>query len=65
VSVTAAQPRLRVQAVFAVRGDEEEQAYAVATELIDRLNAVANLPECECDLDISVERVPAQGQGSG
>jgi hypothetical protein len=65
VSVTAAEPRLRVQAVFAVRGEDEEQAYAVATELIDRLNAVANLPECECDLDISVERVPAQGQGSG
>jgi hypothetical protein len=65
VSVTAAEPRLRVQAVFAVRGDDEERAYAVAAELIDRLNAVANLPECECDVDISVERVPAHGQGSG
>lgn len=65
MSVAAADPRLRVQAVFAVRGEDEEQAYAVATELIDRLNAVANLPECECDLDISVERAPAQGQGSG
>jgi hypothetical protein len=29
------------------------------------LNAVANLPEYECDLDISVERMPAHGQGSG
>ena len=48
-----------------MRGEDEEQAYAVAAELIDRLNAVANLPECECDLDISVERAPAQGQGSG
>jgi hypothetical protein len=65
VSVAATDLRLRVQAVFAVRGEDEEQAYAVATELIDRLNAVANLPECECDLDISVERAPAQGQGSG
>lgn len=65
MSVTAAEPRLRVQAVFAVRGENEEQAYAVAAELIDRLNAVANLPECECDLDISVERAPAHGQASG
>ena len=65
MSATAAEPRLRVQAVFAVRGEDEEQAYAVVAELIDRLNAVANLPECECDVDISVERVPAQGQGSG
>jgi hypothetical protein len=60
-----AEPRLRVQAVFAVRGDDEERAYAVAAELIDRLNAVANLPECECDVDISVERAPAHDQGSG
>jgi hypothetical protein len=65
VSVTAAEPRLRVQAVFSVRGEDEEQAYAVVAELIDRLNAVANLPECECDVDISVERAPARGQGSG
>jgi hypothetical protein len=65
VSVTAADPTLRVQAVFAVRGEDEEHAYAIAAELIDRLNAVANLPECECDVDISVERTPAHGQGSG
>ena len=63
--MTAADPRLRVQAVFAVRGEDEERAYAMATELIDRLNAVANLPECECDLDISVERAHALAQGSG
>ncbi len=63
--MTLPEPQLRVQAIFAVRGDDEERAYAIATELIDRLNAVANLPECECDLDISVERAPALSQGSG
>ena len=48
--------RLCVQAIFSVHGDDDEGAYAALTELIDRLNQVANLPECECDLDISVER---------
>lgn len=47
---------LRVEAVFTVHGDDEAAAYAALTELIDRLNQVANLPECECDLDISVEQ---------
>jgi hypothetical protein len=65
VSLTVAEPRLRVQAVFAVRGDDEQRAYTIATELIDRLNALANLPECECDLDISLERVQVHGQGGG
>ncbi len=63
--MTPAEPHLRVQAVFAVRGEDEDRAYAIATELIDKLNAVANLPECECDLDISVERAHALSQGSG
>jgi hypothetical protein len=58
VSATLDQ-RLRVEAVFAVHGDDEDSAYAALTELIDRLNQVANLPECECDLHISVQRGPA------
>ena len=65
MSATTTDPALRVQAVFAVHGGDDERAYAVVAELIDRLNAIANLPECECDVDISVERAPAPDQGSG
>jgi hypothetical protein len=54
-----------VTAVFSVGGEDEDQAYAVVAELIDQLNAVANMPQCECDLDVSVERTHAHAQGSG
>jgi hypothetical protein len=60
----ATDPRLRLQAIFSVHGDDA-QAYATATELIDRLSVLANLPECECDVDISLERAPSHGQGCG
>jgi hypothetical protein len=56
---------LRLQAIFSLHGDDDERAYATATELIDRLSALANLPECECDVDISLERAPSRGQGRG
>jgi hypothetical protein len=58
-------PRLSLHAFFSVRGDDEERAYARAAQLIDRLSALANLPECECDVDISVERAPSHDQGRG
>jgi hypothetical protein len=61
---SAADPRLRLQAIFSVHGDDE-RAYAIASELIDRLSVLANLPECECDVDISLERAPSHGQGCG
>jgi hypothetical protein len=55
---------VRVQAVFRVADDR--QAQEVAARMVDRANEIANLPECECDVDVSVELAPAghtSGQG--
>ena len=46
---------LRVETVFRVA--DELQGQAVAAKLIDRAHEIANLPECECDVDVSVEWV--------
>jgi hypothetical protein len=46
---------LRVQTTFHVA--DEAQGQAVAAKLIDRAHELANSPECECDLDVSVEWV--------
>jgi hypothetical protein len=43
-----------VQAVFHVSDDR--QAQAVAAMMVDRAQEIANLPECECDVDVTVER---------
>jgi hypothetical protein len=46
---------------------DERQAQTVAARLIDSAHEIANLPECECDVDVSVETSPLQGsllQGS-
>ncbi len=46
---------------------DERQAQTVAAKLIDSAHEIANLPECECDVDVSVETSPLQGsllQGS-
>jgi hypothetical protein len=51
-----------VQAVFHVAGDQ--QAQAVAAKMVDRAHEIANLPECECDVDVSVERVGADAVAS-
>ncbi len=50
-----AEPRttLRVQSVF--RGLDERQAQTIAAELIARAHELANQPESECDVDVSVE----------
>jgi hypothetical protein len=48
-----AQVRLRVEAVF--QGVEERHAQTIAAELIDRAHELANLPDCQCDVDVSVE----------
>jgi hypothetical protein len=50
---------VRVQAVFHVAS--EQQAQAVAGKLVDRAHEIANLPECECDVDMSVEMAPPNG----
>jgi hypothetical protein len=48
------QIRLRVEAVF--QGVEERHAQTIAAELIDRAHELANLPDCQCDVDVSVEQ---------
>jgi tripeptide aminopeptidase len=39
-----------------VRGRREERAQEILTELLDCIHEAANLPECECDVDVTVER---------
>ncbi len=39
-----------------VRGMQAERAEAVVAEVVERMHEAANLPECECDVDIGVER---------
>jgi hypothetical protein len=49
---------IRVETVF--RDLDEQQAQALAAEMIDRAHELANLPDCECDLDVSVQLAPPQ-----
>jgi tripeptide aminopeptidase len=42
--------------VAEVRSLEDERARSVVAEVVDRVHEAANLPECECDVDVSVER---------
>jgi hypothetical protein len=51
------QVRLRVEAVF--QGVDEGHARTIAAELIDRAHELANLPDCQCDVDVSVEETVA------
>jgi tripeptide aminopeptidase len=46
----------RCTVVAEVRGIEQERAETVVAEVVDRMHEAANLPECECDVDISVQR---------
>ncbi len=39
-----------------VRSLREEAAEAVVAEMVDCVHEAANLPECDCDVDISVQR---------
>ena len=52
---------LRVEAVF--HDVDERQADTIAAELIGRAHELANLPECECDVDVNVRR-ESSGTGS-
>ncbi len=38
------------------RALDDKRAEDVVAEIVDRLNAAANLPDCDCDVDISVQR---------
>ncbi len=46
----------RCSLVAEVRSLDETQAEATVAEVVDRLHEAANLPECECDVDIAVQR---------
>jgi hypothetical protein len=51
---TTAVPRtLRIEAVF--RDIAREHMETIAAAMIDRAHELANLPECECDVDVSVQ----------
>lgn len=39
-----------------VRSSNPERAETVVAELVDRVHEAANLPECDCDVDVSLER---------
>jgi hypothetical protein len=45
---------LHVQAVF--RDVDEQHMQTLAAEMIARAHELANRPECECDVDVSVQR---------
>jgi hypothetical protein len=63
-SENAAAPgrRLRVEAVF--QGVEEQHVQRIAAEMIDRAHELANLPDCQCDVDVSVEDSQAEDSHS-
>jgi tripeptide aminopeptidase len=42
--------------VAEVRSLDDDRAQAVVAEVVDRVHEAANLPECDCDVDISVQR---------
>jgi hypothetical protein len=48
---------LRVEAVF--RDVDERHAETIAAEMIDRAHELANLPDCQCDVDVSVQELSA------
>jgi tripeptide aminopeptidase len=42
--------------VLEARALDDQRAEAVVAEIVDRLHEAANLPDCDCDVDISVQR---------
>ena len=42
--------------VAEVRSIDEQRAERVVGELVERIHQAANLPECECDVDVTVQR---------
>jgi hypothetical protein len=41
-----------VEVIFHV--EDEQHGRSLAERMIDRAQEIANLPECECDLDVNV-----------
>lgn len=50
---------VRVQAIFRVT--DEQHGQTVAARMVDSAHQIANLPECECDVDVSVEMASIDG----
>jgi hypothetical protein len=50
---------LRVEAIF--RDADARHADTIAAEMIDRAHELANLPDCQCDVDVRVEELSADG----
>lgn len=46
----------RCSVLAEVRGMQDGRAEEVVAEVVQRLEEAANLPECECDVDVSVQR---------
>jgi tripeptide aminopeptidase len=47
----------RCAIVAEVRSQSEQQSERVVSEMLDCVHEAANLPECECDVDVTVERM--------
>jgi hypothetical protein len=62
VNATGALSTLRVEVTF--RDVEAQQADAIAAELIGRVHELANLPEYECDVDVSVQTASSEDDGA-
>jgi acetylornithine deacetylase/succinyl-diaminopimelate desuccinylase-like protein len=50
---------VRVRVDFKV--SDEQAAQAVTAKMVDRAHEIANQPDCECDVDVSVEWSPPDG----
>jgi tripeptide aminopeptidase len=46
----------RCSFVAEVRSMSDERAEAVVAELVDRVHEAANLPDCDCDADVAVQK---------
>ena len=46
----------RCSLVAEVRSLSDDRAHALLGEVVDRIHEAANTPECECDVDVSVQR---------
>ncbi|HTZ85761.1 MAG TPA: M20/M25/M40 family metallo-hydrolase [Solirubrobacteraceae bacterium] len=46
----------RCNVLAEVRGMQDERAEDVVAEVVQRMQEAANQPECECDVDVSVQR---------
>jgi tripeptide aminopeptidase len=46
----------RCSVVAEVRSLDESRAQATVAQVVDHMHEAANLPECECDVDIAVQR---------